>query len=63
MDLRSKRSLQVSIENVSFAKEFNYFLTLQLDGDGENEELTYQPLSVIRSFLLIHSIFLFMKIK
>jgi len=26
--LRSKRSLQVTIENVTFAKEFNYFLTL-----------------------------------
>ena len=35
MDIRSKRSLQVSIENVSFSKEFNYFLTIQLDGDGE----------------------------
>ena len=35
MDLRAKKSLQVSIENVSFSKEFNYFLTLQLDGDGE----------------------------
>ena len=35
MDLRSKRSLQVQIENVTFAKDFNYFISLQLDGDGE----------------------------
>ena len=35
MEGRNKRSLQVTLENVNFAKEFNYFLTLQLDGDGE----------------------------
>jgi len=35
MDARGKRSLQVTIENVSFAKEFHYFITLQLDGEGE----------------------------
>lgn len=35
MDYRSNRSLQVQIENVAFAKEFNYFLSLQVDGDGE----------------------------
>lgn len=35
MDQRAKRSLQVTLENVTFAKEFNYFLTLQMDGDGE----------------------------
>jgi len=25
----------VTLENFQFAKEFNYFVTLQLDGDGE----------------------------
>jgi hypothetical protein len=35
MDSRVRRSLQVTIENVEFAKEFHYFLTLQLDGEGE----------------------------
>jgi hypothetical protein len=35
MDYRSNQSLQVQIENVVFAKEFNYFITLQMDGDGE----------------------------
>ena len=30
-----KRNLQVTLENFQFAKEFNYFVTLQLDGDGE----------------------------
>lgn len=27
--------MQVTFENVQFAKDFNYFLTLQLNGDGE----------------------------
>ena len=27
--------MQVTLENFQFAKEFNYFVTLQLDGDGE----------------------------
>lgn len=30
-----KKSLQVTIESAEFAKEFNYFLTLQMSGDGE----------------------------
>ena len=25
----------MTLENFQFAKEFNYFVTLQLDGDGE----------------------------
>jgi hypothetical protein len=33
--MNQKRSLQVTFENVQFAKDFNYFLTLQLNGDGE----------------------------
>ena len=35
MDLLSKSRLQVHIENVTFAKELNYFISVQLDGDGE----------------------------
>lgn len=31
----AKKSLQVSIENCEFAREFHYFLTVQLDGEGE----------------------------
>lgn len=30
-----RKSLQVTIENCEFAKEFHYFLTVQLDGEGE----------------------------
>lgn len=30
-----KKSLQVSLENCEFAKEFHYFVTVQLDGEGE----------------------------
>ena len=30
-----KKSLQVTIENSEFAKEFHYFITVQLDGEGE----------------------------
>ena len=30
-----KKSLQVTIENPEFAKAFHYFLTIQIDGDGE----------------------------
>lgn len=30
-----KKSLQVTIDNCEFAKDFHYFLTLQLDGEGE----------------------------
>ena len=30
-----KKSLQITIENCEFAKEFHYFLTVQLDGEGE----------------------------
>ena len=30
-----RRNLQVTLENFSFAKEFHYFITVQLDGDGE----------------------------
>lgn len=30
-----RKSLQVTIENVQFSKEFHYFMTMQLDGDGE----------------------------
>jgi hypothetical protein len=30
-----RKSLQVTLENCEFAKEFHYFLTVQLDGEGE----------------------------
>jgi len=30
-----KKSLQVTIESAEFTKEFHYFLTVQLDGEGE----------------------------
>jgi|LauGreDrversion4_2_1035121.scaffolds.fasta_scaffold78790_1 hypothetical protein len=30
-----KKSLQVTLENCEFAKEFHYFITVQLDGEGE----------------------------
>lgn len=30
-----KKSLQVTLENCEFAKDFHYFITLQLDGEGE----------------------------
>lgn len=30
-----RKSLQITIENCEFAKEFHYFLTVQLDGEGE----------------------------
>jgi hypothetical protein len=30
-----KKSLQVTLENCEFAKEFHYFVTVQLDGEGE----------------------------
>lgn len=30
-----KKSLQITIENAEFSKEFHYFLTVQLDGQGE----------------------------
>ena len=30
-----KRNLQVTLENFQFAKEFHYFVTLQLDGEGD----------------------------
>ena len=29
-----KKSLQVTFETVEFAKEFHYFLTAQIDGEG-----------------------------
>lgn len=31
----SRKSLQVTLESCEFAKEFNYFITVQLGGDGE----------------------------
>ena len=31
----AKSQLMVSIHNVEFAKDFHYFVTVQLDGDGE----------------------------
>jgi len=31
----SKKSLQVTIDGAEFAKEFHYFITVQLDGEGE----------------------------
>lgn len=30
-----KKSLQITIDNAEFAKEFHYFITVQLDGEGE----------------------------
>jgi hypothetical protein len=30
-----KKSLQVTLENCEFAKEFHYFVTVQIDGEGE----------------------------
>ncbi len=30
-----RKSLQITLENCEFAKEFHYFLTVQLDGEGE----------------------------
>lgn len=30
-----KKSLQLTLENCEFAKEFHYFVTVQLDGEGE----------------------------
>jgi hypothetical protein len=30
-----KKSLQVTVESCEFAKDFHYFITLQLDGEGE----------------------------
>jgi len=36
-----KKSLQVTIENAEFAKEFHYFLTVQLDGEGEKVLFTH----------------------
>ena len=34
-DASTKRNLQVIFEDVQFSKDFNYFLTVQLNGDGE----------------------------
>lgn len=31
----NKTTLEITIESVEFAQEYNYFLTIQLDGDGE----------------------------
>ena len=35
MQQSSKKNLQVTLKDFQFAKDFNYFITLQLDGDGE----------------------------
>ena len=36
-----KKSLQVTLENCEFAKEFHYFVTVQLDGEGEKVSACY----------------------
>jgi hypothetical protein len=41
-----KKSLQVQVDNCEFAKEFHYFLTVQLDGEGE--KVSNQSHSVLR---------------
>jgi hypothetical protein len=30
-----KKSLQIVIENAEFSKDFHYFLTVQIDGEGD----------------------------
>ncbi len=32
---QQKSSLCISIHNVEFAKDFNYFITVQINADGE----------------------------
>jgi len=33
--MESKTTLEIIIENATFAREFNYFITVQLDGYDE----------------------------
>jgi hypothetical protein len=33
--MENKTTLEIIIDNAEFAREFNYFVTVQLDGDGE----------------------------
>lgn len=35
MTTATKTTLEIIIESAEFAKEFNYFLIVQLDGNGE----------------------------
>jgi hypothetical protein len=39
--MESKTTLEIIIETAEFAKEFNYFITVQLDGDGEKVNSFY----------------------
>lgn len=51
-----RKSLQITIENCEFAKEFHYFLTVQLDGEGEKVTIiTRITILQRKSTLICHS--------
>ena len=41
-----RKSLQVTLDNCEFAKEFHYFLTVQLDGEGEKVGIYIQVIII-----------------
>ena len=43
----NKPTLEIIIESAEFSKDFNYFITVQLDGEGEKVKLKYYNLICI----------------